>query len=189
MTDPVPQRRIEIASDYGIFFADLAALACREADLPFYAACALLEKESPDKSRGIKGGANVYGHDVAEDGTPGALSGFPLWVNEDNYMVFRWMVIDECWLSNGVGPCQITWAGKVDPVTGKREGGFFTDMERQGLKPWAVYDNMLYGFKLLAWLKAVEGTWILAGKRYNGALSYGLDLDIKIRQWKQRFSQ
>lgn len=167
MTPPVTKARIATASKR-LTNADIAARACREADLPFYAACALLEQES--------GGRNVYGHD--EDG---ALAGYPGEVNAENYAVFRWLVFDKGQASNGVGPCQITYPG------------YFTDMEQQGLRPYDAGDNMLYGFRLLKANYARLGQWAGAGAVYNGgprpnakALGYGRDFAKKVNQWKTR---
>jgi len=160
-TPPVTAERIGIAKDFGLWNVDDAAIACREAGLPFWAACALLQKESM--------GRNVYGHDEG-----GALAGFPHEVNFDNWLVFEWLITMEGQTSNGVGPTQITWKG------------FFFDMERKGLKPWVPLDNMEYGFGLLASLREAEGTWEKAGTRYNGRESYGADFLVKCREWKQR---
>lgn len=165
---PVTARRIQIAKDFGLVNADVAAVACREAGIPFFVACALLEKES--------GGRNVYGHDAG-----GALSGFPLSVNRHNYAVFRWLVFDKGQTSNGVGPVQITYKG------------FLTDMEDKGMKPWDAHDNMLYGFRLLKASYDKHSSWATAGAIYNGgpkpnkaALAYGRDLKDKVDQWKRR---
>jgi len=160
MTAPVTPARVAIAAK-SLQNADIAAIACREAGLPFFAACALLEKES--------GGKNVYGHDKG-----GALAGFPGVVNAGNFEVFRWLVFDKGQTSNGVGPCQITFKG------------FFVDMESQGLKPWSPHDNMLYGFRLLKRHYDAGGSWVAAGTAYNGARSYGVDLDRKVTEWKKR---
>lgn len=159
-TPPVTQARITTAGKT-LQNAHIAAVACRDAGLPFYVACALLEKES--------GGRNVFGNDKG-----GALSGFPDTVNKDNYAVFRWLVIDKGQTSNGVGPCQITYRG------------FFTDMEKRGLKPYDAHDNMRYGFELLARYEREKGSWAAAGTAYNGAAAYGRDLEKKVAEWKQR---
>lgn len=161
MTAPVTPKRIAIAKQAGLWNVDAAAVACREAGLPFFAACALLEKES--------GGRNVYGNDKG-----GVLSGFPLQVNADNFAAFRWEVVDRGRTSNGVGPCQITYRG------------FFHEMEKRGLKPYDVHDNMLFGFDLLRRHYEAGGSWVAAGTAYNGARTYGIDLDKKVGEWKQR---
>ena len=160
MTPPVGAKRIATASKL-LENADVAAVACREAGLPYFAACALLEKES--------GGRNMFGHDKG-----GALSGYPGEVTADTYAVFRWLVLDQRVTSNGVGPCQITWRG------------YFRDMEKQGLKPYDVHDNMLYGFRLLKRHHDATGTWEGAGTRYNGSAAYGDDLAKRVHEWAVR---
>ena len=137
--------------------------AAKTVGLPFEVACALIEKES--------GGRNVYGHDAG-----GALSGYPEEVSEENYRVFRWMVLTRGMTSNGVGPCQIT------------SPGFFRQMEEQGLRPWVKYDNMLFGFRLLLSYYKSYKSWRAAGRLYNGADAYGVDLVNRINTWKKRFA-
>ena len=160
MVAPVTKGRIAIAAKT-LANADVAAVACRKAGLPFYSACALLEKES--------GGKNIYGNDKG-----GVLSGFPGEVNADNFAAFRWEVVERGRTSNGVGPAQITYRG------------FFVDMAKQGLRPWVPADNMLYGFRLLKAHYDAGGSWIAAGELYNGARTYGIDLSKKVDEWKQR---
>lgn len=157
----VTQKRIDIATHFGLANADIIATACRESGVPFFVACALFEKESM--------GRNVYGHDKG-----GALSGFPHVVNYQNWLVFRWLVIDHGQTSNGVGPSQITWSG------------YFTDMERKGLRPWVVHDNMLYGLQILKAHYDHYKSWEKAGTAYNGSTAYGADLAKKIGEWKRR---
>lgn len=154
--------QIKKAADFGLANVELIAKAADKAGLPFYVACALMERES--------GGRNVYGHDKG-----GALSGFPYEVNEGNYRVFEWL-IGNGQTSNGVGPCQITWKG------------FFPAMVKLGLKPWDALDNMTYGMGLLASYYKAKGSWTLAGKQYNGSLTYGVGLAKQIAAWKKRVS-
>lgn len=176
MTAPVTTERIQTAQAFGLQNVPDAATACRDAGLPFYAACALLQKESM--------GANVYGHDIG-----GALSGYPQQVDESNYRVFYWLVVDKGWTSNGVGPAQITWAGALRTSTADaaRDGGFFRIMEQQGLRPWIPEENMRFGFGLL-WQAYLDNgrTWRVAGTMYNGKPSYGADLLAKCREWHER---
>lgn len=170
---PVSAARIKIASEFGLENVDAAARACRKAGLPFAVACALLEQES--------GGRNVYGHDVG-----GALAGYPRAVNRDNFAVFRWMVLDRGMTANGVGPCQITYAG-TRRANGTRDGGYFRQMDEQGLRPWVAEDNMQFGFALLrAHYESGPKSWAAAGTRYNGSPSYGADLAAKVAAWKLR---
>lgn len=168
MTEAVTPGRIRTASNF-LDNAGPAALACRKAKLPYFAACALLDQESE--------GRNVYGSDKG-----GALAGFPFEVNLDNFRVFRWMVLSMGQRSNGVGPCQITYKG------------YFNVMQGRGLQPWVPHDNMLFGFELLQgnYLKAGK-SWARAGAIYNGgpnpnatALGYGRDFAAKVALWKDR---
>lgn len=169
---PVTEERIRIAKQFGLVNVESAALSCRRAGLPFWAACALLQKESM--------GRNVYGNDVG-----GALAGFPGTVNRDNFAVFRWMVIDKGMTSNGVGPCQITYAG-ARRQDGTRDGGFFRQMAERNLMPFFVEHNMLFGFELLKDYHEDGKSWFAAGVRYNGADQYGEDLVEKINEWRDR---
>ena len=176
---PVLLWRIEAAKQQGLWNVDQAAIACRIAELPFYAACALLQKES--------NGKNVWGNDkkVDENGDVtewAVFSGYTRLVSRESYNLFKHEVINHGKLSNGVGPCQITWAGTVQS-DGTRDGGMFKDMEDRGLRPYVVGDNMQYGFELMAWLRSVEGSWERAGTRYNGSPIYGLDFQKKVRWW------
>ena len=166
----VSAEQINKAKAAGLQNVDIAAQVADEvAEIIFYQLCALLEKES--------GGRNVYGHDAG-----GALSGFPKPVNQHNYAVFRWLVFDKGQTSNGVGPMQLTYKG------------FFTDMENDGLKPWDVHDNMLYGGKLwtgyyraarAAGLNVSEAI-VKAGTRYNGSAAYGDRLLVIMDKWRDR---
>lgn len=174
--EAVTQERIAIAREFGLMHTTSAAAACRREDLPYWAACALLEKESM--------GRNVYGR---SDGEGAALSGFPEEVNRDNFAVFRWLVIDKGQQSNGVGPCQITYAGGKQ-LDGSRGGGYFQEMAEQGLRPWVPYDNMRFGFRLMAQHKRNYGTWRAAGTAYNGDLDYGVDFVKKCNEWRERLN-
>jgi hypothetical protein len=114
-------------------------------------------------------GRNVYGND---DG--GALAGFPGAPNRSNYAVFRWLVFHEGQKSNGVGPAQITFKGH------------FTRMEAEGLRPYNVADNLLYGFGVFkGYLDGAGGDISDAGTAYNGARTYGDDLAVKAAAWKR----
>lgn len=169
MPRPVGSERVQIARDYGLKNVAAIAFACREAEVPFAVACALMEQES--------GGRNVYGHDAG-----GALSGYPRLVTEENFKVFEWLVFDQGQTSNGVGPAQITYKG------------YFTQMKTEGLLPWDAHDNMLFGLRILRANFNATNSWEKAGARYNGgprpnadAQGYGRDLAEKIDQWRKRF--
>lgn len=164
MLAPVSPERIQIARDYGLANVPSAAKACREAGIPFYVACALLEKES--------GGNNVWGNDPG-----GMFSELPsdFRVTESTFRIFEYYVVMLGRQSNGVGPTQITWRG------------FFEDAKKKGLALWHPYDNMIYGFGLLALYRAQEGTtWEDAGTKYNGSKAYGKDFAEKVRAWRKR---
>lgn len=171
---PVTDARKLKAARLGLHNVEEIASASREVGIPFFAACALFDKESK--------GRNIYGHDKG-----GALSGFPFEVNRDNYRVFRWLVIDNGHVSNGVGPSQITWAGGFATTARvTRTGGYFEQMEHQGLKPWVVEDNMLFGLERL-WAHFNRfGSWRLAGQAYNGASAYGVDLEARVAEWRKQ---
>lgn len=162
----IPNSRITIASTL-LSNAQTAAVACRDAEIPYAVGCALLEQES--------NGRNIYGHDEG-----GALSGYPGQVNEENFRVFYWMVFSKGVKSNGVGPCQITYKG------------YFQQMAVAGLDPWKPYDNMLFGFRLLKAYYTQFGSWEKAGAAYNGGVTfpdaeYGKEFKAKLNVWRARF--
>lgn len=178
MTAPVTKARIAIAAKK-LQNAEAAAVACRKAGLPFFAACALLEKES--------GGRNVYGHDK---GGVNTVKG-DLEVTRDNFLAFLMKVMNGA-TSNGVGPLQITYAGALDH--GHRDGGYFRLMLTEGLMPWIPEDNMLQGFRILAANYKRTGDWTEAAAMYNGgphpnevAMAYGRDFKTKLEAWKRAF--
>lgn len=168
--EPVPAARVKLASKH-LKNADLAAAACRQVGLPFWAACALLEKES--------GGRNIYGHDKN-----GVFSRdeFPE-VTAQNFMTFLVRVMNGE-TSNGVGPCQITFAGSLK--SGYRDGGYFRQMAEANLLPWDPQDNMKFGFQILRNRYRAKGSWKAAGAAYNGRLTYGIDLVEKMNEWRKR---
>jgi hypothetical protein len=158
---PVTPARIATASKH-LENAAAAAKASRTTGLPFYVACALLEQE---------GGRNIYGHD---EGGVNTVKG-NLGVTPENFMAFLFKVLNGA-TSNGVGPCQITYAGKREPVSGggwHRDGGHFAVMAERGLLPWVPEDNMEYGFSLLAAEHRAGETWEKTYARYNGGSDPG----------------
>ena len=167
---PVKQWRIDAAAAAGIENADAAAKACRRAGLPFWVACALLEKES--------GGRNIFGHDKGGAGPHGQP------VTRANFEAFYREVLGGA-TSNGVGPCQITWAGTVKG--GERDGGYFAQMLGMDLAPWKPLDNMTFGFALVRkHYNRLGDSWQKAGAAYNGRESYGVDFLAKVKQWNTR---
>ena len=164
-----PYTDVLVAAKAGIRNAEAARRAAARAGIPFWAACALLEKESH--------GRNVYGHDKGAE-RPAE------YVTKANFEPFYQRVLNGA-LSNGVGPCQITWAGSVK--NGKRDGGYFREMLSEGLRPWHVGDNMFFGFRLLRRHYTANGdSWEKAGTRYNGRESYGADFLAKVKEWRAR---
>lgn len=155
------KQKVELAQRHGLSNTKIILEAAREAGIPFYVGCALMEKESH--------GRNVYGNDSG-----GTFAGAPFGVNKYNWQVFRWLVVSKGHRSNGVGPAQLTYKG------------FFTDMESKGLKPWDPHDNMLYGFRLLKKYKNEKGSWTAAGTAYNGSASYGRELADLVEKWRER---
>lgn len=159
--------------------AGVAYDVAREVGIPYVVACALLEKES--------GGRNVWGSDAG-----GVNAGSSLPITQTTFLEF-YRKVTNGGISNGVGPCQITYAGgKRD--NGTRDGGFFRIMLERGLKPWLIADNMRFGFELIKGYHADRGTWLEAGAVYNGgpnpspaAMAYGRDFSAKVAQWVDRF--
>jgi len=167
---PVAPWRVEAAKKAGIQNAELAARACRKAGLPFWVACALLEKESH--------GRNVFGHDSGGAGPHGQP------VTKERFQDFYRKVLAGA-TSNGVGPCQITWAGSLQ--NGKRDGGYFNQMIRMGLDPWDPEENMVFGFALLrSHYNRLGDSWEKAGTAYNGSPDYGRDFLAKVKVWRDR---
>lgn len=181
VTAPVTPERIAIAKAFGLQNVEFAAAACREVGVPFWAACALLEKESH--------GANVWG---GADASPfSALNKMRVLINHHSFPVF-YLGVKAGLVPTGVGPCQITYAGKLQKRsdgTVFRDGGYFRIMEERGLKAWRPYDNMLFGFETL-WghynNPRSARSWVVAGRLYNGAESYGFDLQKKCEEWRKR---
>lgn len=167
---PVPASRIQIAVDFGLENAGTAALACRDAGLPYYAACALLQMES--------NGRNVYGHDVGGV-RPGNL------VSASNFFEFIVQVMNGS-IPNGVGPCQITYAGPLSP-DGHRDGGYFRQMSERHLRPWIPHDNMEFGFGIMAGHFKRTHSWAKAGRLYNGSTAYGTLFEKRVQEWHTRF--
>lgn len=77
--------------------------------------------------------------------------------------------------SNGVGPTQVT------------HRSFFPQARAQGLKLWIPYDNMVFGFTLLAgYLKRYPGDYQKVGRLYNGKDSYGVTFKRVVGEWQKR---
>lgn len=160
-----PDQKRQVAENFGLVNVDQIWEQSAAVGLPFYIACAIMQKES--------GGRNTYGND---DG--GALSGFPFAPNRSNYRVFRWLVFNQGQKSNGVGPAQITFKG------------YFLEMEQEGMRPWNIADNMRFGFRTFkGHLDGARGDIVKAGTSYNGSVTYGEDLAKKAAEWKSRIQR
>lgn len=169
---PVTERRLEIAKAKGLVNVDKAAVASRQVGLPFWAACALLSKES--------GGRNVWGGSDASPFVELARNEVP--ITRSSFAAF-YVGVKAGLVPTGVGPCQITYAGALK--NGVRDGGYFRLMEEQGLKPWLPFDNMVFGFRTLWDNYQNSGhSWVNAGRLYNGSRSYGEDLLQECIAWK-----
>lgn len=154
-------------------------------DVPVALICAVIRKEGS--------GRNVYGNDSGGVfSTPGAPDKDVTHDNFHNEFLPRVLAGE---VSNGVGPMQITYAGKKDPVTGRRPGGFFKEAADQGLDLSKVYDNVKFGIgKIRQYLKDAGGVPTEAavksvGKRYNGATAYGDALWTEYNIWVDRLSE
>ena len=159
MTTPTTHQ-LNVARARGLSNVAALAAASARAKVPFHVACALMEKESH--------GRNVYGNDPG-----GVLSGFPHPVTESNFAAFWWEVSQRGQTSNGVGPSQLTSRGLIQ------------DCISAGLDPWDPEDNMTFGLRTLKrYHKEADGSWRVAGERYNGSPVYGQDLVERIRQWQ-----
>ena len=188
------KKQISIARGRGILHPKIAYLAAAEVELPYNAALAMLQMESADPAQGVLGGANIYGHDkggaLSTAGRSVTVCGqtYPpnsnIKVNAANCAAFL-IMIGAGAKSNGVGPCQITYAGELPDG---RSGGYFRQMTDQGLVPWNVYDNMQFGFSLLEMLYARERDWSRAFGRYNGGttpnMTYGNKARGFMRKWQ-----
>jgi hypothetical protein len=186
--------RIRIATEHGLHNVSAIADASVDSGMSFHLACALLDGESD--------GWNIYGHDVG-----GALStrshhvtvaghtyaqGTDIPVTPENAAVFL-LMIGAGHKSNGMGPCQITYAADLPDG---RSGGYFRQMsDDYGLVPWDVTDNMVFGFsRLFMPLLVKHGSVAAAGAHYNGgthpnasALDYGARLAARDVLWQRRF--
>ena len=164
---PVTHQRIQIAGQLGVVNSAQLADLSRQIDVPFHLCCALLLGES-------SGGKNIYGHDQGGVFSTSAL-GRPLdgVVTARNFLEFFSQVVLSGKVSNGVGPCQITYAGVGRP----RDGGFFRQMFDRGLQPWVWEDNVRFGLGtiLAGHLRFTKGDIAQAGTLFNaGTLAHGV---------------
>jgi hypothetical protein len=138
----------------------------RRAGLPLSVAIAALEKESG-------GGRNVYGHDA---GMTLTLQGRR--VTRRNYL-HRYLPARNGSkgpdgiprVMQGVGPMQLTWytfQDRADAIGGC----------------WLPWNNIRVGFEIIAGYLTQHGSVREAGRRYNGADLYGVDLENRDREWR-----
>lgn len=151
-----------VLDNYYFENTDVIEIAAHDSGLPLGVAVALLEKESR--------GANIYGHDSG-----GILKGEP--VTENNFRNIFLPHVLNGGISNGVGPCQITYPG------------YFK--QNQDYRFWDPYDNMMFGFRLM--LDYCNGDYsysslLRAGSTYNsgrpdGAPEYGASFARMSANW------
>lgn len=197
----IPPAHIAAATAYGIANARAVALACERVGCEYATGLALVEKESM--------GRNIYGHDrggvfstyrdivtICGKEWP-ANSDIP--VTAINFAIFYNRVGDIDWnrdtISNGVGPCQITYARALP---GGRTGGYFRQMLEAELKPWRALDNCVFGIGLMVQNWRNTGSWVTAGALYNGGpsgpgratpMAYGRDYARKRDAWLERLEE
>lgn len=134
--------------------------ACARERVPLFIGAAFYDQESH--------GANIFGHDPggamygAGEVTPAKFAQFLKLINSGHK-------------SNGVGPAQITYKG------------FFPQARSLGYDLSDPEDNMAFGLRLLKqYLKGYSQTSIInAGRKYNGALAYGYQVNAKANKWKK----
>ncbi|WP_424462862.1 hypothetical protein [Pseudoclavibacter helvolus] len=160
-------RAVDIIAAQGVHNADAIVRAAVAVGLEVAIAAAIIQKES--------NGRNVYGHDRGGVFSTAAL-GKPHdnLVTEDNFRDFRRRINQSGSISNGVGPAQITWKG------------YFPDAEAKGYKLWQAEDNIRYGLNLFAGHLRGSGDIVEAGRAYNGARQYGVDLANMVAAWRRR---
>lgn len=156
--------------------AEIALAVATEVGLPSAVAFALLDMESE--------GVNFYGADKG-----GFFAQRPKkLVTPENFAEFWQAVVVEGKKSNGVGPTQITYNGRI--VKGKRVGSFFLDAKNQGLDLSDPADNMRYGFrKIKGYLTKYPNDMVKVGRLYNGKESYGVTFKRVVDEWNTRLAK
>lgn len=151
------------AKRHGIANPIIAWRASKKAGIPYWVACAFLVQET-------SGGHNVWGSDSTW------MRGVDLddvglrTVTEDTYKVY--LVHRDRFGKQGVGPMQLTAASLQDEADAA--GGC-----------WKPYPNMLTAFDWLGELRATEGNWHDAARRYNGSEAYAVQMDARFDEWRQ----
>lgn len=158
----------QIMSNAGIANAQHIIRAANDTGLPLGIAVALIVKESS--------GQNIYGHDAG-----GAMWGRGV-VTRENFLNEFLPAVLAGHVSNGVGPCQITYPGYFKQ---NRDYPF-----------WDVYSNCCFGFRIMNGYLHGDYTWqnlYAAGARYNsgsptGAPAYGNSFADLACSWTDRLS-
>lgn len=179
---PVPLERVQIAKDFGLRHAEDAAIACRLVGLPYWAACANQQKEAGSEYNPW-GGADASPFVQLHD------EHVPL--NRNTFRVYEIAVQDAGVVPTGVGPGQITWAGKLQKRadgTFFRDGGFLREAREQDKRLWVPVENLEFSFKKLwGYYRAYGRSWVNAGRLYNGSLDYGIHFEQLCKEWHERF--
>lgn len=162
----------QIAEDFGLVNVDHAIAAAEKTGYPLHAAFALLEMESKGK--------NIFGQDAG-----GMYIRQAVTKEKFDKLV---AAVKKGAPTNGVGPMQITYAGRKRS-DGTRDGGFFRQAEEQGLRLWLPAENMEFGFKVAAgYRRRYPNSWYSVGRLYNGKESYGTTYARKVGEWKNRLA-
>lgn len=154
-------RRIFRARAHGARYAWSIVNEAKRAGIPYYVAFAVVEQESNFQ--------NVFGHD------PGGL--FPgEKVTQKRVDALIDHVVNKKGVSNGVGFTQLTFIGFILQAN-KLNGGASK-----------VRNQLRIGFRLMAELRRVHGSWHEAFRAYNGvgpaAERYADLMDVRAAKWR-----
>lgn len=158
-------RAVDLIASQGVHNAEAIVRAAVAVGLEVAIAAAIIQKES--------NGRNIYGHDRGGVFSTAAL-GKPAdnQVTEATFRIFAQRVANGE-TSNGVGPAQITWPN------------YFSLAERRGIRMWVPEDNIRFGLNVFANHLRGSGDVVEAGRAYNGARQYGVDLARMVSDWRQ----
>lgn len=148
------------ASQSGIFIPEVAMIASRYYNFPFYVLCAVLWKETG-------GGRNIWGGDDSLYEGHHNLA-----VTQENYKAYA-IERDAGKGAQGCGPVQLTAPSlqlQADDIGGC----------------WNVMCNVLTGTDVLtAYRKEFDDDWAKVFTRWNGQESYGQDMvAVQLPMWK-----
>lgn len=144
------------AFNHGIKIPYVAMKVARQTGVPFYVLCAFLEQETA-------GGKNIFGHD------PTIFVGAGR-VTKSKYLRYR-RLRDRTGKMQGVGPLQLTYYSFQDDAD--KLGGC-----------WKPRNSVLVGARLLKRYRGKDNSWVYVGERFNGAHSYGVEVQAKINKWQ-----